>query len=85
MSTRLQVVLDEAELASIRQAAKAQRQTVSAWVRQTLRAARRECPASDAGRKVQVIREAAGHSYPTADIDTMLSEIEHGYSGGEKP
>ena len=84
MSMRLQVVLDEEEFATIRRIAKAQHQTVSDWVRQSLRSARREYPTVDAGRKVQVVREAVGHSYPTADIDGMLGEIEQGYSGGQE-
>ncbi len=40
MSKRLQVVLSEAELDEIRDAARRNRVTVSAWVRRTLRAAR---------------------------------------------
>ena len=40
MSKRLQVVMDDAEYDEIQQAADARRLTVSAWVRQTLRAAR---------------------------------------------
>jgi hypothetical protein len=82
MSTRLQVVLDDEEFASIRRIAKEHRLTVSDWVRQSLRAAQREYPATDAGRKVQAVREAASHSYPTADMDGMLREIEQGYSVG---
>jgi predicted nucleic acid-binding protein len=82
MSTRLQVLLDEEELASIRRIAKARHLTVSDWVRQSLRAAQREYPATEAGRKVQAVREAARHSYPTTDMDGMLREIEKGYSGG---
>jgi len=82
MSTRLQVVLSDEELAMIRRIAKAQHQTVSDWVRQSLRSARREYPTVDAGRKVQVVREAVNNSYPTTGIDGMLREIEQGYSGG---
>jgi hypothetical protein len=81
MSVRLQVLLEEEEFAAIRRIAKARHQTVSDWVRQSLRAAQSEYPTTDAGRKVQVVREAAGHSYPTTDIDGMLREIEQGYSG----
>jgi hypothetical protein len=84
MSTRLQVVLDDEEFDSIRRIAKEHRLTVSDWVRQSLRAAQREYPATDAGRKVQAVREAASHSYPTADMDGMLREIEQGYSGGHE-
>ena len=84
MSTRLQVLLDDEELAAIRRIAKAHRLTVSDWVRQSLRAAQREYPATDAGRKVQAVREAASHNYPTSDMDVMLREIEQGYSGGRE-
>jgi len=82
MSTRLQVVLDDDEFAMIRQFAKAQDRTVSDWVRHALRAAKQEYPSIDAGRKVQVVREAVSHNYPSTDIDSMLREIERGYSGG---
>ena len=75
------MLLDDEELAEIRKIAQAHHVTVSDWVRQSLRAAQREYPMADAGRKVQAVREAAGHSYPTADIDVMLREIEQGYSG----
>ncbi len=40
MSTRLQVVMEESELAEIRAVAGTRRMTVSAWVRETLRAER---------------------------------------------
>ena len=82
MSTRLQVVVDDEEMAAIQRIAKARHLTVSNWVRQALHAAQREYPEADIGGKVQAVREAATHSYPTADIDGMLKEIEQGYSGG---
>lgn len=81
MSKRLQVLLDESELAEIRRAARLSRMTVAEWVRQALRRARREEPTSDARRKLAVVREAARGSYPTADIDEMLADIERGYLG----
>jgi hypothetical protein len=52
MSKRLQVLLDEAEFADIRRAARLSRMTVAEWVRQALRRARREEPTSDARRKL---------------------------------
>ena len=59
--------------------------TIAEWVRQALAAARRYEPLGDAGKKLDVIREAARHEYPTADIDEMLREIERGYqSGGDR-
>lgn len=83
MSTRLQVLLDDAEFDAIRQVAEVRHQTVSDWVREALRAARSVYPTSDAGRKIQAVREAASHHYPTADIDPMLRQIESGYSGSD--
>ena len=76
------MVLDEAELHEIRRAARRDRLTVSEWVRRCLREARRRQPARDADRKVQAIRAAARHEFPTADIVRMLAEIESGYVGG---
>lgn len=79
MTTRLQVVLEDDELAEIRRVAKRHRMTVSEWVRQALRVARRSEPSGDQRRKLAAVREAARAEYPTADISQMLSEIEGGY------
>jgi hypothetical protein len=79
MSKRLQVILDDAEFADIKRTARLSRMTVAEWVRHALRRARREEPTSDARRKIAAVREAARGSYPTADIDQMLAEIERGY------
>jgi len=81
MSQRLQVLLDESELAEIRRAARRHKLTTAAWVRQALRAARRAEPGSDTKKKLEVVRAAARHRFPTADIDQMLAEIERGYLG----
>ena len=40
---------------------------------------RRE-PAGDAGKKLEVIRAAARHDFPSGDIGTTLAEIETGYA-----
>lgn len=79
MSTRLQVVMDEAELREIQRMARRSRMTVAEWVRQALRAARRAQPATDASRKLQAIHAAAAHQFPAPDIDQMLGEIAAGY------
>lgn len=79
MSKRLQVLLEEAEFAEIRRAARLSRVTVAEWVRQALRRARVQEPTSDARRKLAAVREAARGAYPTADIGQMLTEIERGY------
>jgi hypothetical protein len=84
MSHRLQVLLDEAEFAEIRRIARRHRMTVAEWVRQALRAARRDEPVIDPRRKLAAVREAAQHAYPTGDIEVMLAEIERGYLGSEQ-
>jgi len=81
MSKRLQVLLDESEFREIREAARRHHVTVAEWVRQSLRHAVRAVPRSDARKKLAVVRSAAKHSFPTADIDNMLGEIERGYLG----
>lgn len=82
MSKRLQVLLDEEELSDIQKMAKRRRMTVAEWVRQALRAARREEPSSNRARKLQAIQEAARHRFPAGPIEEMLSEIERGYLDG---
>lgn len=81
MSKRLQVVMSEEEYREIREAAERRRMTVSEWVRRTLRRARSEEPATDVGAKLEVVRSAARHDYPTADVPQMLREIQAGYAG----
>jgi hypothetical protein len=75
-------MLDDAELAEIRKAARRERMTTAEWVRQALRAARRAQPRGEAKKKLEVVRAATRHAFPTADIDQMLREIEHGYTAG---
>jgi hypothetical protein len=55
--------------------------TVAERVRKALRIALRRNPLSRWGRKLAAIRAAARYSFPTADIEQMLSEIESGYLG----
>jgi hypothetical protein len=79
MSKRLQVLLEERELAEIRQSARRQRMTTAEWVRQALRAARRAEPRIASRKKIDIVRAAARHAFPAPDIDQMLREIERGY------
>ena len=78
MSKRLQVLFDDDEYRDIQLTARESRMTVAEWVRQTLRKDR-------LGRhravetKLKAVADAARHQFPTADIDTMLREIEGGY------
>ena len=85
MSKRLQVLLDETELRAIQRVARSKQMTVAEWVRQTLRAARRREPANDARKKLEAVRAATRHSFPTADIEQMLEEIESGYRSVGNP
>lgn len=79
MTQRLQVLLDDEEFDELRAVAKAHRMTVADWVRQALRQARGAGSAYEAGRKLALIREAARHAYPTAELDDLLRVIERGY------
>ena len=79
MSIRLQVVMEKAELDAIRAVAGERGLTVSEWVREALREARRRVSDGDAERKLAAVRAADRHAYPTADIDRMVAEIERGY------
>ncbi len=80
MSKRLQVLLDETELRSVREAAGRQGVPVSEWVRRALREARRREPRGDLDSKLRAVRAATRHKFPTADIDEMLAEVELGYA-----
>jgi len=82
MSKRLQVILDDDEMEEVAALAKRRRMTVSDWVRQTLREARSRQPRVAGDRKILAIRAAVKHSFPTADMDRMLSEIESGFLSG---
>ena len=54
---------------------------LSEWVRQALRDASRHESLADPRWKLQAIRAAMKHSFAAPDIDTMLEEIERGYTG----
>jgi hypothetical protein len=63
----------------IQRLARRERVTVGEWVRRVLREAREQRPLHDPESKLKAIRRGAEFSFPTADIDEMLSEIERGY------
>jgi hypothetical protein len=53
--------------------------TVGQWVRRALREARAAVqPAREFEMNLKLIRRAAEYSFPTADIEQMLREIERG-------
>lgn len=85
MAKRLQVILQDPEYREIQRMARTRRMSLAEWVRQALDLARRREPLGDAGKKLEIIRAAAKHDYPTGNIDTMLAEIEKGYGTGAQP
>lgn len=72
-------MFDDGEYREIQQLARRQRLTVAEWVRQALRGARRREPHWGPDQKLQVVRSAARHAFPTVDVEQMLAEIERGY------
>ena len=81
MAKRLQVILQDPEYREIQRVARSRRMSIAEWVRQALTLARREEPLGNVSQKLEAIRAASRHSFPTADIDTILAEIESGYLG----
>jgi hypothetical protein len=79
MSKRLQVLVDDAEMKELQRIARRYRVTVAEWVRQALRAARRQEPQGDAKRKLDVVRAAVSHAFPSGPVEDMLAEVERGY------
>jgi hypothetical protein len=79
MSKRLQVLLPDREMSDIQRLAKRESLTVGEWVRRALREARLSRPAVAPETKLKSVRSAVRHSFPTADVDQMLGEIEQGY------
>lgn len=67
MAKRLQVILQDPEYREIQHLARSRRMSLAEWVRQALDLARRREPLGGAGKKLDVIRAAAQHGYPTPD------------------
>jgi hypothetical protein len=85
MTKRLQVLFDDEELREMQRVARRHRMTTAEWVRRSLREARDADGGADTAQKLATIRNAAGYTFPTGDIDAVLGEIERGYlaSDGE--
>jgi len=81
MSKRLQVLLPDQEMSDIQHLAKRERLTLGEWVRRALREARASRPAIEPEAKLKSVRRAVKYSFPTADVEQMLGEIERGYQG----
>jgi len=82
MAKRLQVILKDPEYREIQSVARSRGVSIAEWARQALDLARRREPGAGTGKKLEVIRAAARHDFPSADIDLMLAEIESGYGAG---
>lgn len=80
MSTRLQVVVDEAELERFRAASDRAGTTLSEWARQALRQAEHGAATGDAGTKLDAIYAASAYDFPAPDVDDMIAEIHRGAS-----
>ncbi|MBI3473947.1 MAG: ribbon-helix-helix protein, CopG family [Candidatus Solibacter usitatus] len=81
MSKRLQVLIPDEEMETIRRQAKNERLSVGEYVRRALREVESRRPARNPAAKLTSIREAVRCSFPTADIEQMNREIERGYNG----
>ena len=79
MSKRLQVILDDEEMAEIRDIARSERTTVAEWVRRALRVARSSAPSRSRQQKLAALRSGSEHSFPAGDSDQVLGAIERGY------
>ena len=79
MSKRLQVLLPDREMSDIQRLAEREHLSVGEWVRRALREARTSRPVMESEAKLKAVRRAAQHSFPTSDVEQMLSEIERGY------
>ena len=79
MAKRLQVILQDPEYREVQRAARSRRMSIAEWVRQALAQARRSEPQGSIEKKLAAVRAAARHEFATADINTMLAEIERGY------
>ena len=77
----LQTVLDDREIKEIRRVARDEDLTVAEWVRQALLSARQKQSECDIAMKIQAVRGAAAHDYPTDDIEVMLGDIFRGAQG----
>ena len=82
MAKRLQVIIRDPEYREIQRMARSRHMSIAEWVRQALDLARRREPITDVGKKLEIIRAAVRHDYPSGDIQDMLAEIESGYGSG---
>ena len=83
MMKRLQVLIPDTELRDLQRVARRHHMTTAAFVRQAIREAQLAADGPTVVERLARIRDASRHAYPTADIETMLAEIERGYASPE--
>lgn len=75
MTRTVKIVLNEAEYQQIQRAAANAGISISQWVQQAIASSLSSESQESIGRKLEAIRAAVKHSFPTADISVMLAEI----------
>jgi hypothetical protein len=79
MSQSLKVLLEDSEIQEIEEIARRMGMTVDQWARWVLLESRRLHPDPVVDAKLQAVRSAIRHKFPTGDIDQILREIEQGH------
>ncbi len=79
MTKRLQVLLQDPDYREIQRVARSRHMSVAEWVRQALESARRQEPGGTVGKKLDAVRIAIQHEYPSGRMEDILAEIETGY------
>jgi len=78
MSKRLQVLLSDQDYSFIEKQAKRAQMAIGEWVRQTLRKVGRQTSVRAPEEKLASLKKVIAHSFPTADIDQILKDIDSG-------
>jgi hypothetical protein len=77
---RLQITLSDSEYQAVLNAARKKGMSVSQWIREALSASVGFEAKSEMARKLEALRVAATYEFPTGSIETMLADIEKGYT-----
>lgn len=75
VKTRLSLLIEDSDFCEIGRAARLRGLSVTAWVRQAVRAELERERERAVEAKLEVVRRAVKHSFPTCDIEQMLAEI----------
>ena len=78
MSKRLQIIVPDDEAEQLRRCAEREGMTLSEWARRALKRAQKSQLGPTQEGKLDALEKALRCSYPTAPIEEMLSDIEHG-------